>query len=380
MSGLDRARPRLQPVNVLVVGGSQFNGFALVQELVRQDHRVTVLNRGRTNVDFPEGVRRLLGDRTDVTQMQELLASEEFDCIHDMCAYHPSDVEMMTELFAGRTGHYVFISSIAIYASSRILPISEDFPVERGPEQNEYGLHKLLCEDHLLLQHADNGFPATTVVLPMVMGPRNILPDREQKMFARLLSGRPILIPGDGTAVGQVGYVDDHAEALCMIMGRPQTFGQRYNLTGAQCFTDEGYVDVFAAVTGTAADKKFIPADVMNRLWDGEIEASRGRPSTAHVDIRASEPATDARSAAMQKWQLATLIEKAQPNLHRWNQNLTLSIDKAARDTGWRPRHSFHQAVERTFDWFQQDQIAQQTAFDFTFEDAILELVQHHRA
>jgi nucleoside-diphosphate-sugar epimerase len=367
-------------VNVLVVGGSQFNGFALVQELVRQGHEVTVLNRGRTNAPFPPGVRRLLGDRTDVTQMRELLATEEFDCIHDMCAYHPSDVQMMTDLFAGRTGHYVFISSIAIYASSRILPIAEDFPVERGPEQNEYGLHKLLCEDHLLVQHADNGFPATTVVLPMVMGPRNILPDREQRMFFRLLSGRPILIPGDGTAVGQVGYVDDHAEALCMIMGRTQTFGQRYNLTGSQSFTDEGYVDVFAAVTGTEADKWFIPEDLMDRLWDGEVEASRGRPSSAQIDIRSSASERDPATAARQKWQLATLIEKAQPNLHRWNQNLALSIEKVVADTGWRPRHSFRQAVESTFDWFQQDQIARETNFDFTFEDAIVELVRHHRS
>jgi nucleoside-diphosphate-sugar epimerase len=366
-------------VNVLVVGGSQFNGFALVHELVRQGHEVTVLNRGRTEAHFPAGVRRLKGDRTDAIQMRELFASKEFDCIHDMCAYHPSDVRMMTELFAGRTGHYVFISSIAIYASSRILPISEDFPTDRSPEQNEYGLHKLLCEDHLLLQHAENGFPATTVVLPMVMGPRNILPDREQRMFVRLLSGRPILIPGDGTALGQVGYVEDHAEALCMIMRRPQTFGQRYNLTGAQSFTDEGYVDIFAEVTGTEADKKFIPNDLMDRLWDGEIEASRGRPSTANVDIRPSESERLARSAAMQKWQLATLIEKAQPNLHRWNQNLVLSIEKAARDIGWRPRHSFRQAVECTFGWFQEEQVAQHTHFDFTFEDAILEFVRHHR-
>ena len=82
--------------------------------------------------------------------MRELFSSEEFDCVHDMCAYHPADVEMMTKLFRGRTGHYVFISSIAIYATSLVLPISEDFPVDRGPEQNEYGLHKIICEDHLL--------------------------------------------------------------------------------------------------------------------------------------------------------------------------------------------------------------------------------------
>jgi nucleoside-diphosphate-sugar epimerase len=364
-------------VKVLVIGGSQFNGFALVQELVRGGHEVSVLNRGRTDAAFPDEVRRLFGDRTDRERMVELFATEEFDCILDMCAYHPSDVAMMTELFAGRTGHYIFISSIAIYAASNILPVTEDFPVDRGPEQNEYGLHKLLCEDHLLVEGRENGFPATTAVLPMVMGPRNILPDREQKMFVRLLSGRPVLIPGDGTAIGQVGYVQEHAEALCRMMGRPETFAERYNLTGAQCFTDEGYVDTFADVTGSEADKRFIPADLMDRLWDGQIEVSKGRSLAAHIDIRPTKESTTRSTAAVQRWQLSALVEKAQPNLHRWNQNLTLSTEKIAQHIGWRPRLTFRQAVERTFAWFQEENVAQRTDFDFTFEDALLQLMRH---
>lgn len=362
-------------MRVLVIGGSQFNGYALVGELVRQGHDVTVLNRGRTEVTFPDGVRRLVGDRTDAERMRTLFAAEEFDCVHDMCAYHPADVELMTGLFSGRTGHYVFISSIAIYAPSRILPIGEDFPVDRSPAQNEYGLHKILCEDHLLRQYQEHGFPETTVVLPMVMGPRNILPDREQRMFVRLLRGRPILIPGDGTALGQVGYVDDHADALCRIMGRPETFGQRYNLSGAQYFSDEGYVDVFSEVTGTRAEKVFIPPQIMDDLWDGRLEASAGRPSAAHIDIRRSDTAENRSLAQAQRWQLATLIEKAQPNLHRWNQGLLLAIEKLAVDVGWRPNHSFREAVERTFEWFQTEEIAKKTDFDFTFEDSILDLV-----
>jgi nucleoside-diphosphate-sugar epimerase len=358
-----------------VIGGSQFNGLALVRQLVREDHDVTILNRGRTEATMPGAVRRLIGDRTDADRMRTLLGSESFDCVFDMCAYHRTDVELMTDLFRGRASHYVFISSIAIYAPSHILPITEDFPVDRGPMQNEYGLHKIECEDHLQIEHAASGFPATTVVLPMVMGPRNIMPDREQRMFIRLQQGRPILIPGDGTASGQVGYVDDHAEALCALMGRSNTFGQRYNLTGPQFFSDEGYVDVVADVMGSEAEKVFIPADLMDQLWDGEVEIGQGR-MTAHIDIRSSHPEKGSASARMQRWQLATLIQKAQPNLHRWNQGLVLSADKLARDVGWRPRHTFRQAVEHTFEWFQRHEQRSQIDFDFTFEDSILELLR----
>jgi nucleoside-diphosphate-sugar epimerase len=362
-------------MNVLVIGGSQFNGLALVHRLVRHGHAVTVLNRGRTDVVFPPDVRRLLGDRTDEGRIRELVGSDTFDCVFDMCAYHPSDIDLMISVFRGRVGHYVFISSIAIYAHSKVLPISEDFPVDRSDDQNEYGLHKILCEDILRRQHESTGFPATTVVLPMVMGPRNVIPDREQRMFVRLLTDRPILIPGDGTAVGQIGYVEDDAEALHEIMGQPITFGQRYNLTGPQWFSDEGYVDVFAEVTGREPRKVFIPTDLMDELWDGKIEVSSGRPSATHIDIRSSESAR-AATAMMQRWRLATLIQKAQPNLHRWNQNLVLSTEKIGRDLGWRPRSSFREAVERTFQWFQEQDMLSRSEFDFTFEDSIVDLVE----
>jgi nucleoside-diphosphate-sugar epimerase len=361
-------------MRVLVIGGSQFNGFSLVHELARRGHEVTVLNRGRTETSMPEGVRRLMGDRTDAARMGELFSGADYDCVYDTCAYHPADVEMMTDLLDGRTGHYVFLSSVAIYAPSRILPIAEDFADDRSPAQNEYGLHKLLCEDHLLEAHGERGFPATTVVLHMVMGPRNILPDREQRMFTRLLTGRPILILGDGTTLGQVGHVDDQAVALSEIMGRSETFGQRYNLTGGEYFTDEGYVDTFAEVTGIEPRKVFVPAGLVDDLWDGRVELGARSQSAAHIDIRSSGPSQQTVAAMRTRYQLANLVQKAQPNLHRWNASVLLGVDKLARDVGWRPSFSFGAAVQHTYDWFQREGRAHCGPFDFTFEDELLSL------
>src|SRR4051794_21839022 len=98
------------------MGGSRFNGLSLVQELVREGHDVTVVNRGRSVGDIPAPVRRLVADRTDPAQLREALAGEEFDCVHDVSAYTPGDVEAMVGLLEGRVGHYVFVSSTVIYA------------------------------------------------------------------------------------------------------------------------------------------------------------------------------------------------------------------------------------------------------------------------
>ncbi len=355
------------------MGGTQFNGLALVRELVRTGHEVTVLNRGQTKAELPRGVRRLYGDRTDHDRMREVFAGESFDCVQDMSAYHPEDVRLMYELFRGRIGHYVFASSTVIYAPASVLPIGEDHPVDRGPDQNEYGLHKLLCEDFLVGKHREEGFPATIVPFSMVFGPNNILPDREQRMFARLLAGRRILIPGDGTTVGQVGHVDDQARALALMMCEPRTFGKRYNLTGKELYTDEGYVDTFASIVGVEPEKVFVPHDVMDALWDGELELDPGRPIQAAIDIRTSEAEQERARRNMRLFMLGRIIQRLAPNLHRWNRSVCFGIDRLRRDIGWAPEYTFRSMVEQTYDWFLATGRDRSVEFDFTFEDQLLE-------
>jgi nucleoside-diphosphate-sugar epimerase len=358
-------------MRMLVMGGTQFNGLALVRELVRSGHEVTVLNRGKTAADLPRSVRRLQGDRTDRARMFELFAHEEFDCIHDMSAYHPEDVRLMVELFRGRTGHYVFASSTVIYAASDVLPIGEHHPVDRSAAQNEYGLHKLICEDLLVQAHREHGFPATTVPFSMVFGPHNALLDREQRMFARLLAGRPVLIPGDGTALGQVGHVDDQARALRLLSGNPVTFGKRYNVTGAQYFSDEGYVDTFAAVLGVDADKVHVPAEIMDAVWDGHLRLAAVAEQSS-FDIRTTDEGRRAAAATRARYQVATLVQKLAPHLHRWNRSVVFGIDRLRDDIGWRPEYTFAGMVEHTYEWWRRNGLDRTQVYDYAFEDDLL--------
>ena len=166
-------------MRVLVIGGTMFNGLALVRDLAREGHEVWILNRGKTEADLPEGIERLYCDRTDHAAMRETLAGRDFDCVFDVSAYRQEDVALMGEILRGHTGHYVFISSTVIYAASNLLPISETHPLDRSTRQNEYGMNKIACEDHLFALEREHGFPATVVALSMVFGPHNILPDRD---------------------------------------------------------------------------------------------------------------------------------------------------------------------------------------------------------
>ena len=259
-------------MKVLVMGGTQFNGLALVKELVKTGHDVTILNRGQSKTEISRRVKRLYCDRTDAVKMRETLLREEFDCVYDISAYRPEDVELMVDIFRGRIAHYIFASSTVIYAASKLLPIFEHFPVERGDDQNEYGMNKILCEDILMKEYRESGFPVSIAAFSMVFGPHNIIPEREQRMFVRIASGRPVLIPGDGTTVQQVGHVYDEARALRMMALVPATMGRRYNMTGGDCYTDEGYVDTFGSVIGASPTKLHIPAPLMDDLFAGRID------------------------------------------------------------------------------------------------------------
>jgi dTDP-glucose 4,6-dehydratase len=365
-------------VKVLVIGGTQFNGLALVHELARTGHDVTVLNRGVSQVTLPDGVKRLTADRTDPDSMRAALAGTDWDCVQDMTAYHPPEVELMIDVFDGHVGHYIFASSTVIYASSPVLPITEDGEEARTREQGqiEYGLHKLLCEDLLVAAHQERGFPATTVPFAMVFGPHNSLRDREQKMFHRLLQGRPVLVPGDGETLLQIGHVDDQARALEQMMGKPVTFGRRYNLTGSQAVTRNGYVAEMERVVGRQANVVNVPADKMEQLFgDPNVELDLGVANIG-MDIRSSGAATEENPLVKlfrRKFQLSSLVQQLAPSIWWWNQSTVFSIERLKADIGWAPQHTFASAVEHTYDWFVGAGLdAEGASVDWTFEDQVL--------
>ncbi|MDG2050811.1 MAG: NAD-dependent epimerase/dehydratase family protein [Myxococcota bacterium] len=359
-------------MNVLVVGGTQFNGLALVQELARTGHRVTVVNRGQTQVTLPYGVERLYADRTQPESLRKALGRREWDAVYDISGYRPEDVSLMIEILADRTGHYIFASSTVIYAATQTLPITEGHAVERGQAQNEYGLNKLLCEDLLVEAWRKRSFPASIAALSMVFGPHNIVPDREQRMFIRLQKGRKVLIPGSGSTLGQVGYVKDQARALRMMMQKPATFGKRYNLTGGDYFSDEGYVDTLADVMGVGAqnvDRLSIPAEFMDRIYSGEVPLG-AVDMTVHADTRTRQ---DTRKQSL--FQINCIIQRLAPNIHPWDRSVLFSVERLKDDTGWRPEFTFQAAVEHTWDWMQSSGRSQSLDFDFAFEDQLIEQI-----
>jgi nucleoside-diphosphate-sugar epimerase len=243
-------------VHVLVAGGTEFISLHLVQALLRDGHRVTVLNRGRQPGRLPAGVRALVADRKDHAALRKTLAGERFDGLVDV-TYAPTvgaDVEALLDAPAA-VGHVLFVSTGRVYDHARPIPFDEDTP--RTLYWGEYAKNKIEGEDVLLARHRERGTPVTIVRPTHVYGPLNTR-NNETFFFDRLGRGRPVLLPDAGGWLRQFGHVADLADAMAAMLGNPVAFGRGYNVSGEEAITQAGFVELIAEVMGTTL--RLVPA------------------------------------------------------------------------------------------------------------------------
>ena len=102
--------------HILVLGGTSFLGRAVVVEALAAGHRITLFNRGITNPGLFHGVEARVGDRaSDVSA----LAHGRWDAVVDVAAYHSDEVRRSVDVLADRVDHYVFVSTLSVYADHR---------------------------------------------------------------------------------------------------------------------------------------------------------------------------------------------------------------------------------------------------------------------
>ena len=151
-------------LKVLFIGGTGVISSASAREAVdHHDVELYVLNRGQSATrPLPPGVRELRADVRDAESVRTAVDRLDFDSVVDFVAFTPHHVRADLDLFRGRTGQYVFISTASAYQTppSR-LPVTESTPL-RNPFW-QYSRDKIACEDLLVAEYRDAGFLATIV-------------------------------------------------------------------------------------------------------------------------------------------------------------------------------------------------------------------------
>ena len=150
-------------MNVLIIGGTGLISSPMAQLFLERGDQVTHYNRGKADIyPVPAEVRQIQGDRTDYPtferQMQE---AGHFDVVIDMVGYLPEDGESVVRAFAGRTGHFIFCSTVDVYQKPATrYPITEAEPYGG---LNAYSTRKIKIEKTLLAAHERGDFPVTII-------------------------------------------------------------------------------------------------------------------------------------------------------------------------------------------------------------------------
>lgn len=249
-------------MKTLILGGSTFVGRRTVDLLVAGGHEVSVLNRGKTASSLPEGVGRIVGDRTSTESMRQALGGTQWDAVIDVSGFVMAagggQFEDLISMLDGSIGSYVFVSSIMAYAPSGLMPWTEDMPFRDEPEST-YGGFKAHAEKAILALNAKTGFPGSVARPAAIYGPDNNIHDMETAMFLRLRKGLPILVPHEGLITTSYGHVDDLCTNLVEMAALPKVAGEIFNITG-QGATSLEFTQQLAEIVGVEADIRMVPA------------------------------------------------------------------------------------------------------------------------
>ena len=203
-----------KPLDILILGGTGFTGPFQVNYALARGHKVTLFNRGkRPSPEWPGDVEQLHGDRN--TGDLAALQGRKWDVCIDNPTSLPFWVRDAGKVLKGNVGHYLFISTISVYADGSKPGITEGMPLApykgkdamaetqatlRADIEGLYGPLKALSEAEAHKQFGER----VTIVRPgYIVGPRDET-DRFTYWPHRVAQGGEMLVPGDGSDPIQV--------------------------------------------------------------------------------------------------------------------------------------------------------------------------------
>ena len=245
---------------VLVIGGTQLIGRALVEQLLARGDAVVLMHRSNST-PFGDRVTAIQCDRNDTVAVQSALAGERFDVVYDNVydwqrGTTPEQVLAAARATAPGLSRYVFTSSLAVYPTGG--PYTEDSSLVPEDHPDVYGAQKANTERALFALGQSEGVPVSTLRPAFIYGPHNAF-DREAFFWDRLRDGRPIIIPDDGQATMQWVSAPDVARAAILAATHDVAIGQAYNLGNYPPITQLDFVHLLARASGHTAQVVHVP-------------------------------------------------------------------------------------------------------------------------
>ncbi|MFH1225119.1 MAG: GDP-mannose 4,6-dehydratase [Candidatus Diapherotrites archaeon] len=311
----------LQNKNVLVTGGAGFIGSALVRLLLKGKANVTVLDNflsgRRSNLKELEGSIEIVEGSILGENLAETLSSRNIGFVLNLAAepYIPKCYETPRSFFeinalgalnvmlackeAGIT-RIVQYSSSEVYGSALKTPMDETHPTL---PRSTYAVSKLAADRLCYTLNHEQGLPVVILRQFNVFGPRETHPYIIPELISQLSSTEKITL-GNIKASRDFTYVEDAARAAMLLLECKNAEGEAVNCGFGKDYTVEEMAEITAEVVG-------------QKKPNITIDQKRIRP----LDV----------------------------------QCLRADYSKLNKLTGWEPKVSFREGLERTVAWFREN-------------------------
>jgi nucleoside-diphosphate-sugar epimerase len=266
-------------LSVLYLGGSGIISSACTQRCLDIGMQVFVLNRGQsTTRPLPDGCQQLIGDLADPDSVRAAIGHRTFDVVADFRGFTQDDVQSRLDVFRGRMGQYVFISSASAYQTPPgRLPVTESTPL-RNPF-SAYAQNKIACEDLLVRAYREEALPMT-IVRPSHTYDKTRLPfDAGWTVVDRMRRGAEVVVHGDGTSLWTLTHHADFAKAFVGLLGHPAAIGDSFHITSDEWLPWNEIFNLVGRAAGVEPKLVHVPSDAIaaaDPTWGATVLGDKG--------------------------------------------------------------------------------------------------------
>jgi nucleoside-diphosphate-sugar epimerase len=327
-------------MSLLITGATGFVGGHLAEACVQRGMSVRTLARPNSDTKLLEslGVAILRGDLADAALARR--AIEEVDAVVHCAAkvgdwgpvdeYRAVNVEGMRHLLEACKGsmvqRFVHLSTLGVYAARNHHGTDENEPL---PELHidGYTQSKVEAEKLALKYYHEFEVPVVALRPGFIYGPRDrtLLPKLIENL--RLRKFRYI---GGGKGTMNSIYVGNLVDAILLALNIPDAIGKIYNLTDGELVSKRRFIETLVNGLDLPQPSKSAP------VWLARIVAN----------------VMERRARKKGKTEAPVLT---QARLKLFGLNLDFSIEKAKRELGYTPSHTFDEGMQRTIAWYRQN-------------------------
>lgn len=236
-------------MSILVTGGAGFIGSHVVDELIKQNCDVIVLDdlSGGFEENVNPSAKFIKGDICDNELIEKIFQDNVIEYVFHLAAYAAEglshfikrfnynnnligSINLINASIIHKVKCFVFTSSIAVYGKNQ-LPMTED--TTPRPE-DPYGIAKYAVEQEL--HSSRNMFGLNHIIFRPhnVYGERQNIGDKYRNVIGifmnQILQNKPLTVFGDGTQTRAFSYIGDVAPVIANSINVKQAYNNTYNV------------------------------------------------------------------------------------------------------------------------------------------------------